>query len=163
MTISRFEAGLPAALLLAGCAAGPPAADPAVAVARQFCAAVMTGDEQAAVRLMAPDLQEKVQALKAFDAGWRARNPDQKPPLGDGLRLTAWQDAPQSCTPAPAAGAADTVVLTYAPASAPADVWRDTLVFDGQGARLRVTDIRYEPRTGGTFRAWVDEALRSPG
>ena len=55
------------------------------------------------------------------------------------------------------------MVLTYAPASAPADVWRDTLVFDGRGARLRVTDIRYEPRSGGTFRAWVDEALRSPG
>lgn len=162
MTISRFDAGLPAVLLLlAGCATGTPAADPGLAVAKQFCAAVMAGDEASAVRLMVPDLQEKVQALKAFDAGWRARNPTEKPPLGDGLRLTAWQDAPQSCTPEP--GAAGTVVLTYAPASAPADVWRDRLVLDGQGARLAVTDIRYEPRTGGTFRAWVNEALRSPG
>jgi hypothetical protein len=161
MTISRSRTGLFASLMLTAACAGSPAGDPAMDLGKRFCTAVMAGDELASVALMVPDLQEKVRALKAFDAGWRTRNPDQKPPLGDGLRLTAWQDAPQSC--APEAGAPGTVVLTYAPAGAPAEVWRDTLVLEGQGARLAVTDIRYEPRTGGNFRAWVDEALRSPG
>lgn len=161
MTISRSSAGSVAALLLTAACNGMAPGDPGLDIGKRFCAAVMAGDEGGAISLMVPDLQEKVRALQAFDAGWRARNPDQKPPLGDGLRLTAWQDAPQSCTPE--AGPGGTVVVTYAPAGAPADVWRDTLVLDGHGARLAVTDIRYEPRTGGSFRAWVADALASPG
>jgi hypothetical protein len=160
MTTSRSRAGLLDGLLLTAACAGAPAADPAETMGKRFCAAVMAGDEAAAVSLMVPDLQAEVAKLRAFDAGWRARNPGEKPPLGDGLRLTAWQDAPQSCTPGP--GAAGTVVLTYAPASAPADLWRDTLVLAGAGTP-RVTDIRYEPRTGGNFRAWVAEAMANPG
>jgi hypothetical protein len=148
-----------AGLLLAACT-GKPADDPALRLGRDFCAAVMAGNEGAAVALMAADLQREVAKLRTFDAAWRARNPTEKPPLGDGLRLTAWQDAPQSCTPE--AGAAGTVVLAYVPAGAPADEWRDTLVLAGT-APLRVTDIRYEPRTGGSFRTWVADALASAG
>jgi hypothetical protein len=161
MTISRSRAALAllAAVAVSACS-GQAGAD-AKSVARHFCAAVLKGDEARAVALMTPDLQDQVAGLKLFDAGWRARNPDQKPPLGDGLRLTAWQDAPGACTPGAPTG--DTVVLTYAPASAPAEQWRDTLVLARVAGRLRVTDIRYDAGTGGQFRTWLDEALQSPG
>jgi hypothetical protein len=154
---------LAAGLLVAACATArqAPADDGAAALGTRFCAAVLAGDEAAAVALMTADVQGKVNKLRAFDAGWRARNPGEKPPLGNGLRLTAWQDAPQSCTPEP--GAAGTVLLTYVPAGAPADRWRDTLVLADVGGSLRVADIRYEPQTGGHFASWLDEALNSPG
>jgi hypothetical protein len=131
------------------------------ALARQFCMAILKGEEATAVALMTTDLQLKVARMKVLDAGWRERNPDQKPPLGDGLRLTAWQDAPGSCTPG--ARAADRVVLTYTPASAPADAWRDTLILKQVDGELRVADVRYDLQSGGSFRAWLDEALQTPG
>jgi hypothetical protein len=133
----------------------------AEALGQRFCAAVLAGNEDAAVTLMAADLQDDVAKLKAFDAGWRMRNPGEKPPLGDGLRLTAWQDAPKSCTPGAVGGAE--VVLFYAPASAPADVWKDTLMLSRQNERIAIEDIRYDPRTGGSFRGWMADSLRSPG
>jgi hypothetical protein len=150
-------------VLLASCATREPAplGVEAAALGTRFCAAVLAGDEMAAVALMTSDVQEKVNKLKVFDAGWQARNPGEKPPLGNGLQLTAWQDAPQSCTPGEAKG--NNLVLTYVPAGAPAEIWRDTLVLADEGGGLRVADIRYEPRTGGHFITWLDEALRSPG
>jgi hypothetical protein len=149
-----------ATLPLAGC--GASTAWPEVqALGARFCAAVMAGDEDAAVALMSAELRQEVAALRAADAGWRARHPGEKPPLGDGLRLAAWQDAPGRC--APEAPGADRVVLAYAPASAPADVWRDTLVVGRQGGRAVITDIRWEPRTGGTLRGWIAQARRDAG
>jgi hypothetical protein len=169
MTISRSRgllrglAGI-AALWPAACAQDPAAQPPGqaeAALAARFCAAVMAGDEAAAVGLMTPGLQAQVARLRAFDRGWRERNPAEKPPLGDGLRLKAWQDAPRSCDPGPVEGME--VRLTYAPASAPADTWQDRLVLTRVGEGVAVADIRYEPGTGGSFAAWLDEALATPG
>ncbi|WP_448578654.1 hypothetical protein [Thermaurantiacus sp.] len=165
MTISRSRrAGTGAAmglLLVAACNATAGRKAEAETLGKRFCAAVLAGNEDAAVTLMAAELQDEVAKLKAFDAGWRMRNPGEKPPLGEGLKLTAWQDAAQSCTPKAVRGAE--VVLAYAPASAPADVWQDRLMLVQRDEGLVMEDIRYDPRTGGSFRAWVDGSLRSAG
>lgn len=159
MTISRSRAGLLLALALAGCSGAAPKASDAEDVGRRFCAAVLAGNEAAAVALMSPELQAKVAQVKAFDAGWRQRNPTEKPPLGDGLRLTAWQDAPQSCTPEVAADGS--VLLTYVPAGVPTERWQDRLVLSN-GNPPRIADIGYD-RDMGRFDRWLDAALASPG
>jgi hypothetical protein len=148
-----------AALALAACSGAETGRPEAEALGKRFCAAVMAGDEGAAVALMTPALQAKVAKLRAFDAGWRQRNPTEKPPLGDGLRLTAWQDAPQSCTPEVAADGS--VLLTYVPAGVPTERWQDRLVLT-DGRPPRIADIGYDRDMGG-FDVWLDAALASPG
>lgn len=160
MTIFRSRAAvLLPALVLAGCIGRTDLQSEALA--RQFCAAVLKGDETAAVALMTPDLRLQVEQLRRMDAEWRARNPDQKPPLGDGLRLTAWQDAPGSCTPGPPGRYR--IELTYTVASAPDDAWRDTLVLVRVAGDLKVADIDFEPKSGGSLRSWITEVLWTPG
>lgn len=160
MTISRSRAAvLLPALVLSGCIGRTDLQSEALA--RQFCAAVLKGDEAAAVALMTPDLQVQVTELRRLDAGWRERNPDQKPPLGDGLRLTAWQDAPGTCTPG--MPGRYRIELTYTPAGAPADQWRDTLVLVRVAGDLMVADIEFDPKSGGSLRGWVNEVLWTPG
>ncbi len=160
MTISRCKAGLlVAGLALAGCSGPAQPTQDAGVLGKRFCAAVMAGDETAAVALMTPALQAKVAELRAFDAGWRQRNPTEKPPLGDGLRLTAWQDAPESCTPEVAADGS--VLLTYVPAGDPTERWQDRLVLTADNPP-RIADIGYDRDMGG-FDRWLDAALASPG
>lgn len=161
MTI--FRCSLLALGLLGGCATGAPqAADEATAVATGFCEAVMAFREDDAERLMTAGLRARIAELRRFDAAWQKRNPGEKPPLGNGLQLKAWQDAPQSCTPEQVTGGS--AVLLYTPAGAPEDVWRDRLVLvRGADGRLQVADIVYDARTGGQFTKWLREALDSPG
>jgi hypothetical protein len=161
MTISRSRAGLLlAGLALAACSGTGTGRLDAEALGKRFCAAVMAGDEAAAVALMTPELQAKIAQVKVFDAGWRQRNPTEKPPLGDGLRLTAWQDAPQSCTPEVAADGS--VLLTYVPAGVPTERWQDRLVLT-TGRPPRIADIGYDRDNSGGFDVWLDAALASPG
>jgi len=161
MTI--FRCSLLACGLLAGCAtAGVTGQEEAAAVATGFCAAVKAFREDEAERLMTAGLRARIAELRRFDAEWQRRNPGEKPPLGNGLMLKAWQDAPESCTPEQVS--ASGAVLLYAPAGAPADVWRDRLVLvRGADGRLQVADIVYDPRTGGKFTSWLREALDSQG
>lgn len=159
MTISRSRAVvLLFALALSGCIGRTDLQSEALA--RQFCAAVLKGDEAAAVALMTPDLQLQVAQLRLFDADWQARNPGEKPPLGNGLRLTAWQDAPGTCTPGETARYR--IELIYTPAGAPAEQWRDTLVLLRVAGDLKVADIEFD-KGGGSLRGWVTEVRWTPG
>jgi hypothetical protein len=149
----------PAAALALAAAALPARAgsDPA-ALAAAFCAAVRAGDETAAEALMTPELRAGVLRLRAADAAFRAIYPGEKPPLGDGLMLTGYVDYPESCT----AEEADTAgaVLVYAPAGAPADVWRDRLVFaPGPDGGLLIAEILYAPDGAARFSDWLRESV----
>lgn len=160
MTISRSRAVvLLPALALSACIGRTDLQSEALA--QQFCAAMLKGDEAAAVALMTPDLQLQVEQLRKFDAGWRERNPGQKPPLGDGLRLTAWQDAPGTCKPG--TPGRYRIELSYSPASAPDHQWRDTLILVRVAGDLKVADISFDPQTGGSLRGWVTEVLWTLG
>lgn len=164
MTIYRSSAVL---LLLAGCATGieGPGQDEqrqAKAIGADFCAAALQRDEGMAVRLMTSSLRAAIAGLQRFDAGWRARNPGEKPPLGDGLRLTAWPDRPEGCTVGAVTSAS--VSLAYAPKMAPDAKWEDRLLLvRGPDGRLMVDDIRFDPAVGGSLRRWIAEMRRMPG
>jgi hypothetical protein len=129
----------------------------ALTLATAFCAAVRASDEAAAEALMTPELQAAVAALRSSDARFRTAYPGDKPPLGNGLQLTAYQDYPESCTPEEVSSAS--VVLAYVPAGAPDGVWRDQLelVTVPEGG-LRVADILYAPDGTQRFSAWLTEA-----
>lgn len=160
MTISRCSGAL--LLLVAGCATGPAELEQAQAIGAEFCASAVKRDEVRAERLMTSSLRAALADLRRFDAAWRTRNPGEKPPLGDGLRLTAWPDSPESCVPG--AVTAGSVVLTYVPNMAPAERWEDRLeLVRGPDGRLMVGDIRFDADVGGSFRQWISETRRSPG
>ncbi len=125
-------------------------------VGEAFCAAVRASDEAAAEALMTAELQSAVAALRTSDAEFRSASPTEKPPLGDGLRLTAFQDYPESCTVSEATS--ESVVLTYAPAGAPDAVWRDQLLLVPVDGGLRIADILYAPDGVYRFSGWLAES-----
>lgn len=142
------------ALLLAGTARADDSA--AGQLARAFCAAVRSGNEAAAEALMTPELQTAIAALRVADDAFRAAQPDEKPPLGDGLRLTAFPDQPESCTPDEVTSGS--VVLTYVPAGAADGLWRDQLLLVPVGKDLKVADILYAPDGTYRFSRWLAES-----
>jgi hypothetical protein len=129
----------------------------AEAMALSFCAAVSSRNEAAAEALMTPDLQAAIARLRASDARFRLAYPGDKPPLGDGLRLTAFPDGLESCTPETVT--ADGVDLVYAPGSDPSAIWRDRLVLvAAPGGGVLVADVLYAPDRMSRFSDWLEEA-----
>jgi hypothetical protein len=142
--------------LLACLAAPVQAADPAEVqrLAEAFCAAVRASDEAAAEALMSPPLREGIAALRIANEAFLAANPGEKPPLGNGLRLTAYQDYPESCTPEAVTEAG--AELLYQPAGATDGAWRDRLaVADGPDGKPVIADILYAPDLAERFSDWL--------
>jgi len=164
MIIYRFSAVF---LLLAGCAASPVElgrAEPeqARAIGEEFCAAAGQRDEARAERLMTSALRAAIADLRRFDSAWRARNPGHKPPLADGLRLTAFPDSARSCVPEAATSGG--VTLVYRPKGSADGAWKDRLILvRAPDGRLLVSDIRYDGAVGGALRSWITEARRTKG
>lgn len=147
------------ALTLAGLAASAAAAaapDPA-SLARQFCDALRAGDPAGAEALMTAELQVAIARLREADADYRIAYPQDKPPLGDGLRLTAFPDGLESCTPETVS--AESADLVFAPGSDPSATWRDRLILvatpDGG---VLVADILYAPDQTARFSDWLADA-----
>ena len=148
------------ALTLAGLAAAAEEAaaapDPA-SLARQFCDALRAGDQAGAEALMSAELQAAIARLRKADADYRIAYPQDKPPLGDGLRLTAFPDGLESCTPETVS--AESADLVFAPGSDPSATWRDRLVLvatpDGG---VLVADILYAPDQTARFSDWLADA-----
>ncbi len=155
--MALVRATLVASLVVWG-AASARATPAAETVARAFCEAVLRSDEPAAEALMTPELRAAIVQLHMADAAFRIAHPDDKPPLGDGLRLTAFPDGVQGCTPE--AVTADTAVLVYAPGIDPAALWRDLLVLaPAADGRVLVADILYAPDQTAGFAAWLADAM----
>jgi hypothetical protein len=123
-------------------------------LAETFCAAVRASDEAAAEALMTPALREAIAALREANDAFLAANPGEKPPLGNGLRLTAYQDYPESCTPeAVTEAGAD---LVYQPAGVTDGAWRDRLEVNmGPEGEPSVSDILYAPDLRDRFSDWL--------
>jgi len=145
------------ALALAGLVASTAAAEPDPAsLALRFCEAVRSSDEALAEALMSPDLQAAIARLRVADAEFRIAYPGDKPPLGDGLRLTAFPDGLESCTPV--AVTADSADLVYAPGSDPSAIWQDRLVLTASpDGGVLVADILYAPDQTARFSDWLSE------
>ncbi len=144
-------------LVLAGVTGSAALAQDAAGLALRFCDAVRQSSEPAAEALMTPDLQDAIARLRAADADYRRAHPEEKPPLGDGLRLTAFPDGLESCRPE-AAGPSG-VDLVYAPGSDPAATWRDRLVLvPGPEGGVLIADILYSPDFATRFSDWLSDA-----
>ena len=124
-----------------------------------FCVARLANDMPAAGGLLTPGLVQAIAEAEAANAEIAAQNPDEKPPLGDGIPWAAWPDHPSGCTPgepqwemdearlkvsyafaeAPDAGFTDTLLLKLEPGPYGTTAWRiDNLVY-ATGGDLRTT------------------------
>lgn len=138
-------------------AALPVQAGPGEDLAAAYCAAVVAHDEAAAVGLMDPILQAAVAKAREVSAAFESSHPGEKPPLGDGLRLTAFPDAVETCHMA--ATDDGTLRLTYVPYGAPDGAWTDVILpAAGQGGVFAVGDIRFSASPDDTLSAWLDQA-----
>lgn len=146
------------ALALVGFCGPTAAAEPdPIALAERFCNAVRASDEASAEALMSPNLQDAIARLRLADAEFRIAYPDDKPPLGDGLRLTAFPDGLESC--GAKAASAEGVDLVYAPGSNPSVTWQDRLVLmTAPDGGVLVADILYAPNQTARFSDWLSEA-----
>jgi hypothetical protein len=142
-------------VLIAGCTDGSADAE---RLGEAFCAAAMARDEAVATAMMTPELQDQVARVRAFDARFRRQRPGDKPPLGDGLRLTAFPDAVASC--GVTVESPLQVVVRYIPSGSPDGDWADRLLLvRGPGTALRVGDIAFAGDNRVRLRRWLDEAM----
>lgn len=128
-------------------------------VAAAWCKALVDQEDATALSLMGADLRRLVEQARAADAAFRARNPGEKPPLGDGLRLTSFPDALDGCEITGIAGSVATVRLL--PAGAPDGSWQDRLYLKADGTKLRVDDVGFAPDGRDRLRPWLAEAIRT--
>lgn len=162
MPTSRIIVALLFLLVLpAGCA-GLEQRDTAAAGAltRDWCTALTRGREDEAEALMTAPLRRLVREARVADARFRAASPGDKPPLGDGLRLAAFPDGHDRCTPEAVGPAGATLAIE--PAGRPDAAWRDRLEFRREAdGRLLVSDIRYAPDGTERFSDWLRQAAGS--
>jgi hypothetical protein len=112
--------------------------------------------------LMTPALRFAITHLRRADAAFQAAHPGEKPPQGNGLRLTAFQDYPESCTPE-AVGDSGAVRLCQ-PAGIAGGVWRDRLkVVIGPDGTPMVSDILFAPDLTDCFSDWLKVATDDGG
>ncbi len=141
--------------LVAGCADGSADAE---RIGKAFCAAATARDEPAATAMMTPELQDQIARLRAFDARFRRQRPGDKPPLGDGLRLTAFPDAVASCRVTVESPLQ--VVVRYVPSGSAEGGWADRLLLvRSPGKALRVGDIAFAGDNRVRLRNWLGEAM----
>ena len=146
---------MPTMLALEGCTSGTAEAE---RLAAAFCTAASTRDETAATAMMTAGMQSQIADVRAFDARFRVRRPGDKPPLGDGLRLTAYPDAVTDCRVTVESPLQ--VSLHYIPAGAPTAGWNDRLLLvRTTGGDLRVGKIAFAGDTRVRLRNWLDEAM----
>ncbi len=116
-----------------------------------FCITRLGNDMAPIEAVLTADLTSAIDEAWAKDDAWEAQNPDEKPPLGDGIPWQSWQDYADQCT----VGDIETsdgearVEIDYAFSSDASANFTDTLILkqveDGEsGARLwRLDNIVY--------------------
>jgi hypothetical protein len=67
-------------------------------IGQVFCIARLGNDMAPVTGLLTPGLTEAIAAAEKKDDDWAAKNPGEKPPLGDGIPWQAWPDYAPECT-----------------------------------------------------------------
>lgn len=90
-------------------------------IGQVFCIARLGNDMAPMTGLLTPDLVEAIAIAEKKDADWEARNPGEKPPLGDGIPWQTYPDYAPECTVGTvlAEGGTATVNINYAFPEAP--------------------------------------------
>ncbi len=134
-----------AAVLLASPAAAQED-DPGALLGRLFCHAGNEG-EKAVRYLLTRSLNAEIDKALAKNDVIAAANPDEKPPLGDGVPFQAYQDVAPECRVGSVATAGDVVHVDveHRFPDTPAANWTDRLVVRTEDGLARIDDILYGP------------------
>lgn len=131
-----------AAVLLASPAAAQDQ-DPGGLVGRLFCQ--MRSEGEPAVRyLLTRSLTAEIDKALAKNDVIAAANPDEKPPLGDGVPFQAYPDFAPECRVATIDDGL-TIDVEHVFADQPAGNWTDRLVIVTEDGLARIDDILYGP------------------
>ncbi len=144
----KLPRGMTIALVLTALAVPAAADEPATQLAEAFCAARLAYDEEAIRALLSADLLDLIARAEEVDARIAAAEPDEKPPLGDGIPYTSYWDAPESCTPGAVINhaTASSVEVVYSYAGEPDWGWTDRLVVVPVEDRLAIDDVLFHKR-----------------
>ncbi len=116
----------------------------AKALTDAWCQAVIALDDAAATALMSAELKQDVALARAASDAFAAAHPDEKPPLGDGLPLTAFPDKVEHCEASEVEPSG--ALMTFSAAPGGAATWTDRIEFaPGPEGRLLVGDVLYAP------------------
>lgn len=140
-----------ALLALSGCAHR--ATSDVIRVATAWCSAIVQHDDDAAERLMTQSLRVEVARMRAVDSVFRNEHSGDKPPLGDGLRLTSFPDAIATCKALDVDG--DTVLIRITPAGSPDGTWEDRLKIRSVGNLMQVDDVEFGAIGSDRLRVWL--------
>lgn len=163
-SLSRmFAKSLLGGSLLAGLVSMSGAAETAVDVAAAFCKTRTAGDPEAVKPLLTPSLLAVIAEAEARNRIIAEGNPDEKPPLGDGVPYQTFQDLPDTCEPGqPAERAGRTEVpVTYGFEKTPDANWTDTLVLVAADGRPMIDDVRYQGSADGGGMHGLREILHA--
>lgn len=132
------------ALMVTPAVAVEPLTPPHVA-AEMFCMGRTTGDMGLAQDYLTPELRDAIEKALAQNDMVQKAHPDEKPPLGDGVPWSTFQDAVSQCdVDYEAAKATPTEVpITFSFPESPDAGWTDTLVLKDVEGTWKVDDVLY--------------------
>jgi len=121
------------------------AADDPRTVGEAFCKAREANDDDATRALLTPSLIAEVDAAQARSDVIAKANPDEKPPLGDGIPYQAFPDVPKDCVvgDVTAGAGSSEVKVTYSFPDARDAGWTDRLKLVAENGHLMIDDIIY--------------------
>jgi hypothetical protein len=142
-------------------AATPIRAGEADDVAKAFCATRISSDSDKVKPLLTGSLLALINDAEERSAIIASGNPDEKPPLGDGVPYQSFPDVPDHCQPtAPLIkGGSIELPVTYEFNAYPDATWTDTLVLAEDGGKLRINDIRYPGSADGSALLGLRDVL----
>ena len=159
----------PSSLLFTLLASAPafaqsPPSGPAM-IGELFCVGLVGGDMEAVRAAMTTGLNAAIDAALERNDTLQAAQPDEKPPLGDGVPWTGAPDYSPQCTPAVTSQSADAakVIVQHIFPDEPAGNYEDTLLLvavEGRYGEIlwRIDDITYD--TGGDIGYEPGHTLR---
>ena len=140
----RRLAALSLALIATPALATEPLMPPHV-VGEMFCLARTVGDMSMVADYFSSELYTAVGRAMLKNAEIQKQQPDEKPPLGDGIPYASFPDAPTECLVDYDGAKAHptTIAVTYKFADAPDAGWSDTLVLREVEGEWQLDDVVY--------------------
>jgi hypothetical protein len=141
--------------------AAPAFAGGADDLAASFCATRLKSDAEAVKPMLTPSLLAIIKDAEERNDIIAKGNPDEKPPLGDGVPYQSFPDVPEVCepgTPVERAGLTE-VPLKYSFKDSPDAGWTDTLILSDDDGKLLINDVHYQGSADGSAIVGLREVL----
>jgi hypothetical protein len=147
--------------LAAFISATPAFAGEAEDLAGAFCATRIKSDAEGVKPLLTKSLLAVIRDAEERNDIIAKDNPDEKPPLGDGVPYQSFPDVPDACEAAApvAKGGTTEVPVKYEFKAYPDATWTDTLVLVSDGGSLKINDVRYPGSADGSAQLGLRDVL----